>query len=257
MPINNYCTLEEVREEGFGLTPPFTDPRVNRAIRIASTLIESATGRWFGSKSRSIQFDGTGGTILPVYVPIIRIDTIEIVFDISGVTDSQVVDLASAQVYNRHLTMGLTAPDDRDAPRLELRAVLGGDFFITRWPRGEQNIRLTGKFGFTELDPDDAVGETVAGSQIPLSEGEVPADIQDVCIRLVKRHLPLLANDSDMEDVERGFDITEVETRDQKIKWGGKSSSSGLLGGSMGLTGDRWIDSVLQRYMRPPTMVMV
>ncbi len=257
MAINEYCTLAEVRAEGYG-DPPFSDARIARAIKLASGTIEDITGLWFGSKDRTLLVDAIGGTILPVNVPIIRIDEIDLIFSVSGVTQDQAIDLNSIQIYNRHLTMGLTAPDDREAPRIELRTMAGGDFFfLQRWPTGPQQVKLVGKFGYTELDSADPVGETEAGSQIPLSFGSIPVVIQDACLRLIRLHLPLQSNSDAVEDELRRWDVKQIETRDQKISYGAATGAAGGSPlGSMS-TGDIYVDRVLSRYSRPLAMVMV
>lgn len=256
MPINTYCTVQELRDEGFR-DPPFKDSVLTEKILIASTLIEDITGIWFGAKSRTIRIDGIGGTDLPVHVPIVQIDNVTILHDVSGVTSAQTLDLDTIRIYNRHLTMGLTTPDDRNAPRIELSIFFGGNLFITRWPVGQQNIELQGVFGWTELEPTDTVGETAASSQIPLAQGVIPHDVKDVCKRLVKRYLPFLSNDADVADATKHMFATAVETRDQKVQFGGGSAGSGGGLTSGGLTRDPMIDDVLAKYMRPPMMVMV
>lgn len=255
MPVNTYCTVADLNDEGF-IDPPYTDDHLNRKIRLASTIIENITGMWFGPKSRTIILDGLGGSVLPVFIPIVQVDDIKLLFEASGSTTFQEIDMSTVRVYNRHLTMGMTTPDDRDTPKLELELFTGAGLFLTTWPKGSQNIQITGVFGYTELGPDDPVGETAERSQIPLSQGEIPEDIRDVCIRLVARNLPALSDDEAIEDATRAHQLTAVETRDQKIQWGGggRSSSSASSSGS---TGDPVIDNILSRYMRSPIMRMV
>lgn len=254
MPINLYCTLAEVRAEGVDATA-FPDVKVNEKIRLASTHIENVTGHWFGAKDRTLRIDGIGGTALPVHIPIVKVDTVTLLFDVQGITDTLELDPESLQVYNRHLTMGLTNPDDRDAPRIELRAFSGSGLFITKWPKGEQNIQLAGTFGYTELDSTDTVGETVAGNQIPVAQGVVPADILDVCLRLVVRNLPDIGDTDATEDEARRGDTKRVKTRDQEIEYFGRQTTEGFAG--LGLTGDATIDGVLSRYMRSLHMAFV
>lgn len=254
MPINLYCTLQEVRDEGV-TDPPWTDAKVNEKIRLASTHIENVTGHWFGAKDRTLRINGIGGSELPVHIPIIKIDTVTLLFDVQGITTSQELDIESLQVYNRHLTMGLTNPDDRDAPRVVLRTFTGGGFFLTKWPVGDQNIELEGTFGYTELDSTDPVGETVDGNQIPQAQGVVPADIKDVCLRLVVRNLPDIGDTDATEDEARRGDTKRVKTRDQEIEYFGRQTTEGFAG--LGMTGDGAIDMVLSRYMRSPHMAFV
>lgn len=254
MPVNLYCTLQEVRDEGVDATA-FPDAKVNKKIRLASTHIENVTGHWFGAKDRTLRINGIGGPELPVHIPIIKIDTATLLFDVQGLTTSQELDIESLQVYNRHLTMGLINPDDRDAPRVVLRAFSGGGFFLTKWPMGDQNIELVGTFGYTELDSTDTVGETVAGNQIPVAQGVVPADITDVCLRLVVRNLPDIGDTDATDDEARRGDTKRVKTRDQEVEYFGRQTSEGFAG--WGLTGDAIIDSTLSRYMRAPHMAFV
>jgi len=177
-----YVTIQDLRDEDI-TTDMADDDRLTLLIRQAQSFIDRATGRHFLPVEKTIKIDSEWGTILPVPEPIVRIDdTVLEELSGSGAAPTEIdYDHTLMRVYNRHLTQGLLSPDDREYPKLEIPP----EFWAVRVKYGEfkrsrQQMKLTGVFGYTELRPSDPIGETSAGSQVPLAYGRTPPAIQDV-----------------------------------------------------------------------------
>jgi hypothetical protein len=101
-----------------------------------------------------LTLDGRGTLTLLVPVPIVEVTKIEIIdWPVlpGGAAD---VSLDAVAIYNRHLVERLTNPDDRKNPRITWTSTKSGrrTVFVNKWPEGVRNIRLTGRFGYTEYD---------------------------------------------------------------------------------------------------------
>jgi len=166
------------------------------------------------------------------------------------------VDTDEVLIYNRHLTQGLQKPDDRKLPGISIEAFLAypkEDLNI--WPIGDQNIQIEGIFGWTSLAHDDTVGETIAGSQIPQSQGSTPAKIKRACMLLVRRYFPQLGDFQSVVSTTKSLaDLTEMKVRDQSVKWNVSSGSSGGLGMLGGSTGDAEVDRMLLGFRQTAAM---
>ena len=88
--------------------------------------------------------------------------------------------------------------------------------------KGEANIEVEGRFGFTE---DDGT-----------PEGRTPLAIRRACILMVLRGLPLLTS-ADSDDAKNRWRILEERTRDQSYKLDRVQRSAAF-------TGDPEIDSI-------------
>lgn len=255
MPFALYCTRADLTAEGFDTTTPSTDFWDDR-IEMASQQIEDFTGRWFGAIERTLELDGAGTRVLQVPIPIVSVSEVLVVYeDVSGADPSEELSLDAIRVYNRHLTQGLTSPDDRDAPQLVIETFANyPPDYLGRFPEGNKNIHVTGKFGYTELASTDAVGETVAGNQIPQSEGSVPKLIKRACMMLVQRMSAQLADVGSHTFNTRRATIKSERTRDESVTYGGGSSGGSLTGQ---LTGDYELDSILSKYRRPARMALL
>ncbi|KKN87425.1 hypothetical protein LCGC14_0258800 [marine sediment metagenome] len=241
-----YATVQDVRDEGIA-APEHDNARVRKMILKAEAWLERTTRRFFYPRELSLRFGGNGNRILPIHVPLIQIDSVETLSSDWPTDPSNDVALASVQVYNRHLTMGLASDDDRDNPRLILES---GSY----WPPGRQNIQLTGWFGYTELAPNEEPGETSSGSQVPLSRGDTPPDIKEVAMRLTIRRLPQ-AGDPDEEDFwTQRHRVSRWKTRDQEIQLLSPKSAGGIVGQ---FTGDPLIDNIVAQFSAPATGRMV
>lgn len=265
---NLYCTVAEIRAEGFseamlGVNPvtglDFTasefDARVLSLIRTASRFVDKVTGRWFYAQ----QFDETnrfivdgkggwnvggfnhkgGGRVLHLMIPVIRVD--KLLIENQGLINPDLteIEIENIRVYNRHLK-GLLQPDDREDPRLAFiprritETVASGLFPAPlHFPSGRQNVHLEGVFGYT--DPD--------GSPY----GKTPDEIRRVTCRLVQRDLLLDSDECEKLFVKNKFRILSDKEGSTTIRL----QELWLKGG---ITGDPVIDQILMMYKRPPRM---
>lgn len=228
-----YATVADLRAEGVSEAAA-SDARLASLIALAGGYIERVTGQFFEARALTLTLDGTGGRVLPLGHPIVRIDAV--LLDSNPLSPGDLaVDPELFRVYNRHLTQGLLLPDDRDHPRLELVNEEDVHLGLGRlvWPRGQQNVEVRGVFGYTEPD----------GSPT----GRTPELIRRVTMLLVLRELPLLGDVDAREDAQRRFRLTSERTRDQSY-----TLEALRLHGAF--TGDPEIDNVLVAFMRPPDL---
>jgi hypothetical protein len=244
--LAGYCTVQDVRDAGYPETEVPSD-KVVSAIALASQLIERVTGLWFEPRARTFNLNGRDIRVLRIGAPIIAVTAIHI--------DAEPVALDSFSVYNRHLTEGLPEPDDRADPRIEYTygvsyfpSNLDLDLNAARFPKGTKNVTVTGYFGFTELGPYDAVGETTPGSQVPKSYGRTPDAIRRACLLLTCRYMwPLRTSEGD--DLARRGLITEERTRDQSVSYA--RGTAAALATWASSTGDPEVDALLALYRAP------
>mgnify|MGYP001240412518 CR=1 FL=1 len=233
---DGYTTVQAMRDEGV-TTGMASDSKLQGLIRVASQMIDRWTGRWFEPRSRTFIVDGPGADTVMLNHPICAISDIQ--FLSSDLDTGGPVELAGVRIYNRHLTQLLLSPDDRENPRLEWATD-----FVQRhcpwpyWPRGNQNIQITGIFGYTDPDGVSPYGST-------------PVLIEQACKMLVVRLLTPLGNAQAQQDQALANRITKMRTRDQEITWAAPSTSGG--GGTAGgaMSGDIAIDRILAGYVRP------
>lgn len=235
---SSYCMLCDLREQGISAAT-YSDARVLLLANEASRFVERCTGRHFDPRALTLTVDGAGGPLLMLDTPIIGIDDIVVLDPWADAVDISDVDY---RVYNRHLSKGMLLPDDRDNPKVELTygsiEMDGDEAFIPRlrWPKGSQNISITGAFGYTDPDGSPA--------------GCTPREISKVTMMLVYRDL-LLLTDADRDERTRGHLVTSMTTRDQQVmmKFGGD-----VKWACTAFTGDPAIDTIIARYRRPATV---
>lgn len=241
-----YATVEDVRDEGI-TSGEADNARVRKMIFKSEAWLERTTRRFFYPSSMAPVFDAMDSRILQIHMPLIQIDAIEILSSDWPDEEAADIDLDSARVYNRHLTMAMSADDDREDPKLILEPG-------RHWPPGRQNIRLPGWYGYTELGPNDTAEETATGSQIPVDRGRTPPDIKEVAMRLTIRRLPQ-AGDPDEEDYwTQRHRVSRWKTRDQEIQLLSPKSAGGIVGQ---FTGDPLIDNIIAQFTAPATGRMV
>lgn len=149
-----YCTVEDVRAEGFTNPTIYPDARILMLIELASRFVETFTGRWFYPKEFTLANPPVGfplpvallpGNAYPIpteshlvtgdkpflvngrrsrdlvdcelQVPICRLDALGL--ENQAFLSSQItwIELSAVRVYNRHLR-GMTLPDDRENPHI-------------------------------------------------------------------------------------------------------------------------------------------
>jgi len=227
-----YPIIDDVRTEGFSPLN-YTDSRVQTAIDESVAFLELTTQRSFIPKTKTIHVSGYGEqTVLFLDEPIVSITSVAIEDQFGGLST---VDSTSFKVFNRHLSEDLLDPDDREAPRIEFVSghldIFGQGF----WPLGVQNVKIVGKFGYTDRHPTDAAGNP---------DGVTPPLIARVVLRLVSRFIERENDIGEREDRLHRFRIVSERSGDRSL-----SLSKHPVGGS--LTGDPDIDSILVRYRRP------
>jgi hypothetical protein len=205
-----YCTLAEVRAEGV-TEAQASDDRVTAAITLAGRYIDKVTGRFFEERNLTLTLDGDGDNTLLLPVPIVSVSVIEI-----GETE---YDLDEFEVYNR------LYPDDRGCPKIVFREGI--------FPEGNQNVEVTGVFGY--LDTEGSGEEETRVT---------PGLIKRACLKLVIIDLlPELGDSDEQEELRRRY-VTS-ETTD------GHSYTLSELAVSGGASGDTEVDRILGMYRRP------
>jgi hypothetical protein len=240
-PGRNYCSLASLRDDGLSANA-MADDRAQRLIVQASSMVEMYTGRVFAPVAKTIRVDGTNSRALPLQEPIVAIQGLAVSL-VSQFTSSDLEVLADTfRVYNRHLSIGLSQPDDRENPKLEFvhdddlkgvnYVVPTSGYRLTQliWPRGQQNVRIVGVFGYTEPD----------GSWC----GRTPDMIQMATRLLCFRYKSRPGTDDRDDATKRGRLISE-HTKDQGYQLANISMFAGY-------TGDPEVDGILASFTRPP-----
>jgi hypothetical protein len=241
-----YLLVADLRDEGF-TTTMLTDARAHVLIARATLYIERFTGRRFIPEPRTIRLNGRGGAILQLGEPVIALDPDNVRVSIEPYPSaSSLLNFSrdTVRVYARHLTQRLRHPDDRENPKLELYypndayAARGSTWERLTWPRGQQNVFLTGVFGYTDAD----------GSPM----GRTPELIKLAAMLFVRRELERVGS-SARGDSAAASRVTSERTRDQAVSYAAPGSVAGGAVGSPLLgafTGDPEIDTILASFRR-------
>lgn len=241
----HYCSLSDMRDEGVSSTD-VSDVRLAKVINRASRFIDRVTGRFFEPRYQQLLVDGSGGRAIDLNEPIIGIEEVHLYVS-NYSPDGYLLDNTLFTVYNRHLSQGLTQPDDRECPRIEYlhyNDLMGAYSRYAPTPYhmyntfsiGTQNVKVLGLFGYTEAD----------GSPW----GRTPEQLEHVCKLLVIREMPKLTDYDQREDRKWRWRVTSDRTIDQSISY-----DSEHMRGSF--TGDPEIDLILASYVRPPSFAAV
>lgn len=231
-----YATVRDIRAEGVAREVA-DDQRVLLALRLGRKYIDRITGRSFEPVYKQVRYDGRGGPMLMLREPIIAIEEILIETPVSPASPLTVTEFA---IYNRHIEQNLVEPDDRNNPKVELIYYYLPDAVTSdKWPKGSQNVVITGVFGYT--DPD--------GSAV----GCTPEEIRLANRMLAMRELPQLLDVAAREDFSKRWRIAKERTRDQEVQYAVPRGNA--LTSMFGyFTGDPVIDHLLASYMRPPAL---
>lgn len=239
-PEESYIFVADMRDEG--VPASITDAWLAKRILLASRFVDAATKRFFSAREMTIRVDGRGGSKILLSDPIIAIS--EVLFDTTPWAPSATeIDLDLVRVYNRHLSQGLLSPDDRNNPKLEL---FSPSEMLTRYgssrswarlvfPRGQQNVTITGVFGYT--DPGG-----------PNARGKTPELIKHVTKLLVMRELDKMSRVANRWDRHNRHRLTSERTRDQAYTLDPLGPARGFF------TGEPEIDNILAFFLRPPTL---
>jgi hypothetical protein len=237
----NYCSIQSLRDEGVTTTQK-SDAALVRLIQLASRYVAMFTGREFLAQRKTLRFDGTNGRGLLLAEPIVAISALAVSL-VSQFTASDLQVLADTfRVYNRHISLGMLDPDDRENPRLEFvhdddlkgvnYVVPTSGYRLTQliWPKGQENARIYGWFGYTEPD----------GSFM----GKTPELIQEATKMLCFRYMDKMGTDARDDATKRPRLIGE-RTKDQSYTLTKPTLFTGY-------SGDPEIDGILRGFSRPP-----
>lgn len=232
-----YALVQDLRNEGVTVAQA-SDARLQYLIGVWSRFIDRATNQWFEPRQRVVLLDGSDTRTLFLDAPIVGITSIKM--------NESLVDSTSYKVYNRHLSQGLTAPDDRNNPKVEFAEASRLDRYATNvWARGSQNIEVAGVFGYTDVP---------AGSS-SATEGVTPDLIKRACMLLVIRDLTPLGSVEDRQAALATSRLIEERTRDQSYRLGrGRIDTIGTAGGATPWTDDPEINTILDMYRAPPVV---
>lgn len=245
----SYITVADLRDEGLAgdaTTGPYTDAWLAARILVASRFIEKATRRRFVAEDKVVRVDGRGGRMILLSEAIVNVT--QVTFDISPFSpQALVLEPDMYRIYNRHLSMNLQEPDDRLNPKIEIyypvdqyhhRRVSGNRFVF---PYGQQNVEVTGTFGFTDYDPDEVV--------VGFRRGKTPDLIKHVCKLIVMRELVKMGTPAQRNEATQRFRILSERTRDQAYTLEALGTRRGAF-----FSGDPEIDTILAAYQRPPAL---
>ncbi len=244
--MTDYCVIADLRAEGV-TTAQADDTLLGQRIGIASRFVEMATKRFFVARDMTIKVDGRGSTKVLLNDPIINVT--EVLFDTTPWAPAGTqIEFELLRIYNRHLTQGLVEPDDRNNPKIELfsPADMLSHYGSTRmwsrlvFPVGQQNITITGTFGYTDPDPTEVV--------VDFPHGKTPDLIKHVTKLLVIRELDKMNRVAARFDRHQRYRLTSERTRDQAYTLDPLGAARGFF------TGDPEIDTILAYFMRPPAL---
>ena len=156
----------------------------------------------------TLRLDGRGGKTLLLPVFLIRDAVIYI--------ENQHILSNDYIVYNRFY------PDDRRYPKIY--------FIDDRWPKGNQNIEVSGLFGYVEPDMS------------------TPKDIKRAAMKLATSYFPLLS-DKTAQEAKAVQGLIISESTDGHSYSLSSSALSNIQAGA--LTGDSEVDAILRGYLRP------
>jgi hypothetical protein len=184
--MGTYATVEQLRAQG--APPEFSADELATSLELASRYIDRVTGFYFERRAQQTYLiDGSGTSVLELPVPLLRVDSV------ADLSMSYTYQPTEYKNYNRQ-----PPANDFWYPRL----VLGGGsewlgpmdrvWYSTnvgptwsrrraRWTRAEQNIQVTGDWGFVLSAP------AASGTDQP------PVEIQRACLRVANMSLAQLA----------------------------------------------------------------
>lgn len=236
-----YCSVSDIRAEGFTDPVKYPEARILMLIEMASRWIDKWTQRWFYpqefTESNPMILEGAFSRTIHLEIPIIEVTKLSI--ENQGTVNASLSDIDAGEyrVYNRHISQGLLRPDDRENPKISfiqnrIPEIVKTGLFPSPlvFGRGRLNVFLEGKFGYT--DPD--------GSPC----GKTPEAIRFATCLLVIRELRL-----ESEACEKLNDLNRWRiTSDKEGSTTVKLQDYWLRGA---FTGDPRIDNIIMMYKTP------
>ena len=238
------CTTRDLYRDEYVVATVISRQVLHRHINMYSRMLESKLGRIFGPRFMSFRMDGRGRQILMLQETIIAVEKVEVTWkNASGVDQFYEFPVASYRVYNRYLDTHQEGDDDRHKPMLEVVGWTDPERTLGtfQWPFGDQNITVTGVWGFTDPTPSPT------GDKVPL--GVRPPELVQVIGTLVTRMIEDSTQSS--PSTWSPSSIAEYKTRDQHVKF-----RTGVSAGATGvalesITGDAALDRLLLRFAAP------
>ena len=214
-----YAAVADLRAEGVTTTMA-SDSRLEALLDEATRFIDRICGWYFEPRAAAYRVDGRGGRSIELPVPPLELRSVTV--ESTGFW-SHAWEVGFTVRPQDLIVTGAPVGPDFDAPRMTLR-------YHHRFPRGERNVIVEGRWGYTEQDgtPD----------------GTTPPTIRRACMLLVLRNLPLITDDAFHEARARGR-LLEEQTRDQRYRLDNARMAGPLL------VGDPDIDLLLSPYVRP------
>jgi hypothetical protein len=199
-----YITPSDLRNEGV-TTEEYTNEYIVGRIALAQEFIEKVTGRFFEKRIFTQIVSGRGhDTLILPHPPI----------SATAISEVKISDEVLEADYYSYYMRRYPSMDDRFSPKIRK---LGGI-----WPKGTDNISVTGSWGFVEDD----------------SGLVAPPLIKRLCILIVVKELPEASSASG----SRSSDIIEEQLGDYRYKLAETATQRG------GLFGDAKIDSLLSMF---------
>lgn len=225
LPKLGYITVQDVRDEGLTNTDKYPDAQINKRIQFNTRMVERWTGQFFEARKLILDFDGPGAFDLLIDIPIVNVDEVSLLDREFPVTKVFTFELDDLTIFNRHITQGLTEPDDRVNPKL------ANVFF----PLGRQNVRVEGTFGYTERD------------------GSTPPEIIRALTLMVLRDKELLASPKRNRSLLQGLggQVVSESTDGHSYNLAVPTPAAGR---TPYFTGNEEIDHLLHPFVRPPAM---
>lgn len=231
MAAVEYITTQDLNLEGAGIFGQDMEARATRRIQYWSATVDRICRQWFESRAVDLLVDGTGTATLWLPFPIITCTALYVndVF-------TTALDSTYYKVYNRNNG----AVDDRRNPKITLHPS-GSDLYarlLSRgiFTRGDQNQKISGTFGFVDLD------------------GNTPAEIKRAVTKLVMKDLAPLGGATGTEPSPPGpaplGGIVGI-TVDRNTYRFTAPAMSRVPSGTMMWTGDAEVDSILAAHRGP------
>lgn len=228
-----YATVADMRLSGAPVSgSPYyaTDDRLTEALDIASRTIDRLTGFFFELRTaRTYTLDGDGTPLLELPAPCITLTSVTM--------DGQGVDLVVGNMVNRN-----RPPEESDDfwyPRLEwksgplrMQRAFGLQRARSFFWKGEQNVVVTGDFGFVVAAPSGSGYIT-------------PPEIKRACMMLAEIMVHDLAGQNSLQNRLSRY-LQSEQMGNYKYDFG----AGGISSGWSTMTGDPDIDAILIRYQR-------
>lgn len=192
-------------------------------IQAVQQYVERITGWFFNVRRMVVKLDGTGTELLVLPLPLVG-QPDEIAY-LGANNTYEPVAVSNFQIYNRY------QPDDRMYPRIKVAMAERQNLFqrVTLsdvFPKGHQNIRITGRWGFVERD------------------GTTPAPILQCMMMLIMDILHPFGSAAERRRL-RTRRVNEETSSNHRYQLQRVITD-------LDLSGNPEVDQILAKYIRPP-----